>query len=540
MKMFQTRPFWKCMRISQPKIIKRYQYFFGESQSELNREEALKLLINITSTIQNEMVEKLNKNNSFDMLMKLYFIFDEVHAFYLEEKEARVELAKLNISEDALETFITNRNIMRNIIDACNIWIENSVLYQHDVEKMLSVGTTAFDMDEDLIIDLYLYGFASQNISLLTLSKNVKINNLYYGFKITPKQDIPGEVLNYHPIIFFNTAITGNQNVLEETPLTTDSNNTDFGRGFLKSYGVELLLFLATLKGFQDDILRGDEKSLTVISKETFLQLAESYTNPKIDGEKLYDSFVLTREKIKGQLRKKEEIIWLIGCNKERHELRPFIGLEDENVLISYGAVEQAKQLWVSYFSNGGMCYSKPEDQLTNAMNMRNQELSDILVERIREILNNHYEAKVDLKDVKYNRIFGDRDINYGDFDVVYYVEEIKELFLIEAKYFSDSLNSSGMVTDFKKLFQEEGYYDHCKRRYDLVLKEPEKVKTFIGVQGNIKVHLIFLSSKPLEVELQDDDKIVTFLSLNIFDKYLAGNLISDEDNSVVRPIKEI
>lgn len=80
---------------------------------------------------------------------------------------------------------------------------------------------------------------------------------------------------------------------------------------------------------------------------------------------------------------------------------------------------------------------------------------------------------KIDEKDVKYQRIFGDREIDYGDFDVIYYTEDTKELFLIEAKYFSDSLNSSGMVTDYKKLFEKDGYYDRCRRRYDLILSEP-------------------------------------------------------------------
>lgn len=176
---------------------------------------------------------------------------------------------------------------------------------------------------------------------------------------------------------------------------------------------------------------------------------------------------------------------------------------------------------------------------ISKAMNERNQELSDILVTKIQEVLNKHYTPKFDDKDVKYQRIFGEREVDYGDFDVVYYTEETKELFLIEAKYFSDSLNSSGMVTDYKKLFEKGGYYDHCRRRYDLVLSEPENVKRFIGVQDEISVHLIFLSSKPIELEIQDADGVVTFLSLGIFEKYIEGKLIT-EDDSIVRPVKKI
>ena len=534
---FQTRPFWRCMGVSDEKFKNRFEEFFGQSEIEITeRDNAIKLLLNVVSTIQERILYRLKNENSYDMLMKLYYIFDEVHSFYLKEKESRVKLSELNIDKpNVIDTFIENREIMRNIIDACNIWIENAILYQHNVDTMAEAKDRGFSMDIDLLLDLYLYGFASQGVSLLTLSKNTG-QELFYGLKITPKRNTPAEILKYHPIIFFNTAIAGNQNILVEKPLTPDANDTSFGKGFLKTYGVEFLLFLAVIKSFQDDVLRGDDKSLTVISREYFIYLVENYTNPKVDGNAFYESFVLTKAKVKQQLRKNEDVIWVMGTNKERHELRPFIGLEDGNVLISYGATEQAKQLWVSYFSNGGMCYTNKSDHLSNAMNSRNQELSDILVDKIREMLNNVYTPKIDEKDVKYQRIFGERDINYGDFDVVYYSEQSKELFLIEAKYFSDSLNSSGLVTDYKKLFEKDGYYDHCRRRYDLVMSEPDKIKSFIGVNEDISVHLIFLSSKPIELELQDNDKIVTFLSLGIFEKYIAGKLIN-EDNSIARPI---
>lgn len=537
---FQTRPFWRCMRVSDKKLKNRFEEFFGKSEIEITeRDKAIKLLLNIVSTIQERILYRLKNENSYDMLMKLYYIFDEVHSFYLSEKEARVKLSELNIDNPSvIDTFIENRDIMRTIIDSCNIWIENGILYQHDIDTMSKAKDRGFSMDIDLMIDLYLYGFASQGVSLLTLSKNTG-QELFYGLKIIPERNTPAEILKYHPIIFFNTAIAGNQNILVEKPLTPDANDTSFGKGFLKTYGVEFLLFLAAIKSFQDDILRGDDKSLTVISKEYFIYLVENYTNPQIDGNAFYESFVLTKAKVKQQLRKNEDIIWVMGTNKERHELRPFIGLEDGNVLISYGATEQAKQLWVSYFSNGGMCYTNKSDHLSNAMNSRNQELSDILVDKIREMLNDVYTPKIDEKDVKYQRIFGERDINYGDFDVVYYSEQSKELFLIEAKYFSDSLNSSGLVTDYKKLFEKDGYYDHCRRRYDLVMSEPDKIKSFIGVDENISIHLIFLSSKPIELELQDADKIVTFLSLGIFEKYIAGKLIN-EDDSIARPIQII
>lgn len=231
---FQTRPFWRCMRVSDKKLKNRFEEFFGKSEIEITeRDKAIKLLLNIVSTIQERILYRLKNENSYDMLMKLYYIFDEVHSFYLSEKEARVKLSELNIDNPSvIDTFIENRDIMRTIIDSCNIWIENGILYQHDIDTMSKAKDRGFSMDIDLMIDLYLYGFASQGVSLLTLSKNTG-QELFYGLKIIPERNTPAEILKYHPIIFFNTAIAGNQNILVEKPLTPDANDTSFGKLFL-------------------------------------------------------------------------------------------------------------------------------------------------------------------------------------------------------------------------------------------------------------------------------------------------------------------
>ncbi|MFQ7521930.1 MAG: hypothetical protein ACLRLW_01740 [Terrisporobacter sp.] len=111
---------------------------------------------------------------------------------------------------------------------------------------------------------------------------------------------------------------------------------------------------------------------------------------------------------------------------------------------------------------------------------------------------------------------------------------------MIESKYFSDSLNSSGLVNDYNKMFGDNGYYKHCRERYNLVIDEPEKVKSFIRTTNEVYVHMLFISSKPIEMEFQDDDEVVTFLSLNLFEKYLDGNLISEDGSSVVRPVRKL
>lgn len=541
--LFQTRSFWKIMNIPHAVISKKYKEYFGEDKEITDRKEAISILRGITENIQNKMVFRIKTEDTYAMLFKLHYIFDEVHSLYLKEKKARLELVKQNVdATELLDEFIKNSQIERNIIDACNIWIENCILLQHDVNIKNVNIKKQFVMDNELIIDMFLYGLISRSISLLSLSKNVGDEHTYYGLKITLKEDNPAEVLKYHPFIFFNTAIVGNQDSLDDNMFTVEADSTEFGKGFFKQMNVHFLPFLAVLQNFEHIVLRGDDKSLTVISKKDFIEAASCYSTPAVDGEEFYNSFVLTKDKLQSFVRKKESIIWIMGANKVRHEIMPFIELDDGNIFISYGAVEQSKQLWYSYFNNGGSYYTIPDqtDELKIAMEKRNKQLSDVLLEKLQEILRANYSPDVDLRDVDYDNIFGKKDQNYGDYDIVFFSKDAKELFLIESKYFSDSLNASGAVNDYNKMFGENGYYEHCRKRYDLVLAEPEKLKAFIGAEEKIKVHMLFVSSKPLEMELHDKDGVVTFLSLNIFEKYIQGKLISGEDDSIIETKFEI
>ena len=113
-----------------------------------------------------------------------------------------------------------------------------------------------------------------------------------------------------------------------------------------------------------------------------------------------------------------------MGVNKYRHEIRPFVCLENNMVAISYAALDQAKNLWLSYFANGGMVYSNHKDQLTEAIFDRNEELSKQLVSIIRNKLRCHYTASVDEIDVKYDRIFGTKEYDcVGFLFFLYFVD---------------------------------------------------------------------------------------------------------------------
>lgn len=532
---FSTRIIWLELNVPMNFVYQKYHEYFGDvSQTVPQKSAAKSLLSEIATKLQLKMLKLFETNDSRDTLAKCFKVLDEVQHFYVRQRKARKKLVELNISDGSIvEIFEKNRNIALNIIDSVNIWIENCILHQNLFDNY--EANNEFNLDYDLLLDIYIYGLVSQALSLLSLSK-IKSIGEYTGITITPHSDIPAEILREHPIVYFNTLITGNQDMLTSTALTSEANSTKFGKAFQQTYNIEFLYFLAVLSYFQKIVLHNGRYALTVIDKQQFISELSHATNPTIEPQRIIDSFTLTKENIESQLRNNDPIIWIMGTNKRRFELCPFVLLENDRVFISYCALEHAKQLWISFFNNGGMCYTNTEDNLTAAISERNIELSNKLVHVLREKLRSHYNAIFDDIEIDYSRIYGTREINYGDFDIVFYSDEAKELFLIEAKFMSDSLTNSGIVLDYDKMFGSGEYYSHCRRRYDLVLDEPEPLKSFVGATGNINVHLLFVSSKPLEIEFQDEDGVVSFLCLNIFDKYLEGRLINCQDKSIVRP----
>ena len=67
-------------------------------------------------------------------------------------------------------------------------------------------------------------------------------------------------------------------------------------------------------------------------------------------------------------------------------------------------------------------------------------------------------------------------------------------------------------------------------------MAEPDKIKQFVGAEDSLQAHFLFVSSKPLEIEFQDDDGVVCFPCLSIFDDYIDGRLLPEAGDNPVRP----
>lgn len=534
---FVMEDFWQKMQIPYQERKKTFEKYFGNKNLKIdNTDEAISYLRDIINNLQKEMVAIISCGNSKKVIYELLKIQDKCFNHYCIEKQDRNDLINSRINSSQIqEIYGTNRNIAQDLIYGINIWIENGVLIQNNLGDNFEVHLEI--IDSELCLLAYIYGTVSRSLSFLALSKKLKNINLYYGIDVSPNSSMPINVKREHPVIYYNPLMVGNQSVFKVRAVDyRNMDNTDFGKGFINEYGISLLESLRVFRTFQKYELQDGRVASMAISKKKLLDRINEIVNKSQFAEKFLEAFSIDKGKMKANISEDDNIIWKASVNKYRFELRPIVVLEDDTVCLSCQALEQSLQIWMSLFANGGIAYSGVKDLFTEGEEKRNKELSDKLVEMITMVLKEKYLENFYDTDVKYDRIFGYQDFDYGDFDVVFFSKNNKDLFLIEAKYFSDSLNNSGHINDFEKMYKEKGYYEHCRRRYDLVLDNPEKIKRFIGTDKPVNLHCLFISSKPLEVELQDSDKIVTIIPFCLFEQFLDGKLISEDGTEVIKP----
>ena len=172
---FSTRPLWKEINIGQRQVNDLYHEYLGtENRDITSRKEAIKFLAQITSRIQDEMTIDLKRNNPEGSIKDLYKI---LYHFYRRQKEARSKMREAGVDRgDTFEVFSENRNMARNIIDAVNLWIENSLLFQENLKK--EYDKKSFNLNKELCIKMYIYGAASQALSLISMSQKFQRNFL--------------------------------------------------------------------------------------------------------------------------------------------------------------------------------------------------------------------------------------------------------------------------------------------------------------------------------------------------------------------------
>ncbi len=543
-KYFSTRPFWITAGTNPKNIFEKY---LGNETLKIHSiTESINFLSKVISMLKKDIDIYLEHKSNDLILRKLIILFNVTYEFYYEDRKVREKYVENNLSS-INDILADNRNIPLTLINGINLMIENFILssdFEDGNVKISNDSNILSDLiDVELMKIVYLYSLASQFYTLLHISKNNK-NYLYCkGIEINPQNDIPINGIILHPLVYSSPLKLGNQNVFmpkDERSYIENLNESVIGIGFKKSYLIDVLEVIDCLN-YTKKCVR-DKRLLRVVSKNSLKDiLNKKFSNETVDN--LFKHFTLTKDKLGEHITVKEPYIYKMGCNKNRLEIRPLIELDNNFMYISVAIIERAINLWYSMIMNGTNPYTGIAvgrgDILIDSFAKREEELGEIFNGKLFELLESKYPNCIYKgKNIDYDRIFGKLEKDYGDFDIIYYNNN--ELFLIEAKYFSDSYTANSVVNDFNKMFvYEKNYYDHCRARYDLVMKEPRLMKNFIGANLEINVHCLFISSKPLEIEFQDEDGIVTFLSFSNFTDYLDGRLLT-EDGEVLRPTKTI
>lgn len=541
-----TRDYW-IMAGTDP--ISTFKFYLGNEKKIINSiDEALLYIKEVIDSLSDKLQEIIKTTNSDLLLRKLISLFNVTYDIYRRDRKTRENLVE-NSWNSPTNTYEKNRNITLTILNGLNLMIENCALFHNDVNNYCgNVDITCFDelIDVNLLVKIYVYSLASQYYTLLNVSKRAKNYKYCSGIIISPNEDIPIEGIIAHPLVYTNTMLAGNIDALlpsDEKEYLKSANLTEIGKGFKASYDIEFTEVMNCFYSFKKNLCEKNKALAEVITEKQLREYMISWY-PNVNIDKFLKHFVLTKEILEPYASEAEPYIYKMGCNKNRLEIRPVVKLSNGSIYTSYAILDKAMNMWYSYLINGGRPYTSVEpgegDCLIDGCSKREEELGKvIMVNILLEIIEKHFPtATFKDTDVDYDKIFGNRSEDYGDFDIIYYVGN--ELYLIESKYFSDSYTGNTIIGDYNKLFaRKDNYYKHCRGRYDLVINEPHAMKKYIGAIGNVNAHFLFISSKPLEVEFQDEDKIVTFLSIANFEKYLKGELIA-EDGTLLRPTHNI
>jgi len=536
-----TRDYWS-MAGTDPTLI--YKKYLGNEKIEITSiEESIVYLKKVIDLLTVKLQRLIKSNTSDYLLRKLIVLFNVTYEIYIKDRQTRENLVENNWNSPT-DTYEENRNITLTILSGLNLIIENCVVSQNSmVSRFVDFSDKCFDelIDVELLAHVYLYSLASQYYTLLHVSKKSKNYKYCNGIVVSPTDDIPLEGIISHPIVYVNPMLSGNVDSLlpvDEKGYLREADTTDIGKGFLQLNSIEFTETMKCMYSLKENLCKKDKKLARVITIKQLKKYLLSWY-PDVNVDCFIDNFVLDEKMLGEYITEAEPFIYRMGCNKNRLEIRPIIKLNEDVIYTSYALLDRAINLWYSYLINGGRPYTGIEpgqgDALIDGCSKRENELGDIVVNILISILEKNCPvAKYKEIDVDYDKIFGEREEDYGDFDIIYYFDD--EVYLIESKYFSDSYTGNTIIGDYNKLFaQKNNYYKHCRGRYDLVIAEPDALKKYVGASGDVNIHFLFISSKPLEIEFQDEDKVVTFLSIANFEKYIQGKILS-EDGQVLKP----
>lgn len=513
---------WDEIEISE-KTRKEIQIrFFDKAQSFDNIEEGALYLEQKVIKLQNYIVGILKQCGSEEFIKNILKFLDIISPFYTKEKEMREKYGNsvCKCFENILQN---NRKICQGLISSISLWIENALcldlIKQENYKDLIC--------NKDLLYILSLYEEISSTFSILKSCKSYKLTPKFEALEILMDITTPVHIRLHFPKVFTSGSTSGNLREDEDYELLKYANASLFGKGFKEEFDFEFFSYLQLLETF---LSKNTEEFYYRDFSKCITELFGNGNQP------VNNFFVLDSSKVKNDLEKGDSLIWKMECTKNRPTLFPFIKIAGK-CYVSKQLIYIARERWCNYFLNGGVPYVNIKDKLCRSIQEYNNEFGNKLQRKIIKILRDWNKSSLIKNEIECGEIFGPVGKNKGDVDVLCYIKETNEIYFIESKYFSNSFYSSSMLNDYDKIFKgDKSYHNKFLWKCNLALNYPDKLIKFLNHKGELKIFFLLVTSKSIQIELQDENKIVTFLPIEKLRDFLDGEFSDNEKNEHVKP----
>ncbi len=422
----------------------------------------------------------INKYNVKYMIKSLGIIYSNTEKIAFEVRENKVNVT--NVCDDVIIDLDYNGNAAELMSRGIKILMERTILRNNKIGAKSLFSNKDYKKFLAYQFNWSIIGFYSSRngISKAGIRSEIQI----YPFRkdtINTSTFIEGTCQNknlsrqnYNPKLFPNISEQFNQAFKLEKQL-------DFS-----TFDIMLNTFLNYFNNRKNRIL--------LISLEKFKKIIqENYKG--INLKKFISNNCLSNMNINVEYR---------NIYKSKHKYRldtlPFI-LIDNEVLIIKGLIRNSLYYWRNVYNQGIIPYND-NDLITAATEKVNYIISEKMVKDIELIFKN--KSNRTYTNVKYNNIFGNQPINYGDFDLVSINDSKKIIFNIEVKYIGTSMTGSELETDLYAFYSKKGHAFKCNRRNQFMLNNISMFLKYFNAT-EYKIYNLMVISKPMEVKVKDD-----------------------------------
>lgn len=422
----------------------------------------------------------INKYNVKYMIKSLGIIYSNTERIAYEVRENKANIT--NICDDVITDLDYNGNAAELMSREIKILMERTILRNN------KLGVKSLFSNKDYKKFL-TYQFNWSIMSFYSSRNNISKTGIKIEIQIYPFRK---DTINTGTFIE-GTCKNNNLSRQNYNPKLFPNISEEFNQAFKLEKQLSFSTFDTMLNTFLN-YFNNRKNRILLIPLEKFEKIIRK-NYKKINLEKFISNNCLSNMNINVEYR---------NIYKSKHKYRldtvPFI-LIDNEILIIKGVIHNSLYYWRNVYNQGIIPYND-KDLITSAAKIANNIISEKMVKDTELIFKKQNNRTY--TNVKYNKIFGNQPIDYGDFDIISINDEKKILFNIEVKYIGTSMTGSELETDLYAFYSEKGHAFKCNRRNQFMLHNKSTfLKHFDALE--YKIVNLMLISKPMEVKIRDD-----------------------------------